>query len=482
MGTVKLPYLNILQYFFPALEKMSSSSVCETTEERPVIAKSDTEKNGRTKARKKKELKNMEQILKSVHNLDTEAKLQAVCEKYAELMEEQKETQSAVKTYERHLQVLQREKEHLQTENSKGILARSRLEELCRELQRQNKVVKEESMLRIKEEEERRKEVATKFQTTLSEVSSLLQQNNEKNNKLREENSEMAAKLQMLCDQYTLREQHLDKLGKQYDIERQLNEARLAKARMEAAEDKEKMLREKQNLLLELTEYQKKSQAQQQEEVALRQQLSMYTDKYDDFQKALTSSNRTFVGFKDQMDAMTKKLKKLEKETATWKSRWEKRNATLLDMATEKKRRDADLLAVTKQLAQLEKLCRALQTERTSLISQLKAKTQQPLSLAEESQLKEDFLIHQDQEASQDQNVPQDQQVLQDTPVSQLAQEQQDLQDSSDSQLAQDKEIPQEQEDLQVASDPQPLQQESITDVQDPVEVPLVTDIAPAIS
>ena len=134
-------------------------------------------------------------------------------------------------------------------------------------------------------------------------------------------------------------------------------------------------------------------------------------------------------------------------------------------MATEKKRRDADLLAVTKQLAQLEKLCRALQTERTSLISQLKAKTQQPLSLAEESQLKEvgeesqlelpihqkdhqdssvilvfcfffgkhfkiltvffnyyfvllqDFLIHQDQEASQDQNVPQDQQVLQDTQV-----------------------------------------------------------------
>ena len=105
-------------------------------------------------------------------------------------------------------------------------------------------------MLRIKEEEERRKEVATKFQTTLSEVSTLLQQNNEKNNKLREENSEMAVKLQMLCDQYTLREQHLDKLGKQYDIERQLNEARLAKTRMEAAEDKEKMLREKQNLLL----------------------------------------------------------------------------------------------------------------------------------------------------------------------------------------------------------------------------------------
>jgi Myosin-like coiled-coil protein len=105
-------------------------------------------------------------------------------------------------------------------------------------------------MLKIREEEERRKEVATKFQTTLSEVSTLLQQNNDKNNKLREENGEMAQRLQMLCDQYTLREQHLEKLAKQYDIERQLNEAKLAKTRMEFAEDKEKTLREKQQLLI----------------------------------------------------------------------------------------------------------------------------------------------------------------------------------------------------------------------------------------
>ena len=145
---------------------MSNLSVCENIEEKSVIAKPDQEKDGRTKARKKKELKNVEHILKSVHSLESEAKLQvssswlpsigfvflkiwfclqAVCGKYAELVEDQKETQSAVKTYERHFQVIQREKEQLQTENSKSILARSRLEELCRELQRQNKVIKGES-------------------------------------------------------------------------------------------------------------------------------------------------------------------------------------------------------------------------------------------------------------------------------------------------------------------------------------------------
>jgi hypothetical protein len=38
--------------------------------------------------------------------------------------------------------IVQREKEQLQTEHSKAILTRSRLESLCRELQRQNKAIK----------------------------------------------------------------------------------------------------------------------------------------------------------------------------------------------------------------------------------------------------------------------------------------------------------------------------------------------------
>ena len=88
--------------------------------------------------------------------------------------------------------------------------------------------------------------------------------------------------------------------------------------------------------------------------------------------QALSSSNQTFVGFKDQMDAMTKKLKTLEKETASWKQRWEKSNATLLEMLADKKRRDADLAGATKQLEALQKLCRAMQTERGLLLQKIK--------------------------------------------------------------------------------------------------------------
>ncbi|XP_046440700.1 alpha-taxilin-like [Daphnia pulex] len=369
---------------------MSSSKSEELSQAIADILKAGGEKNEKSKSRKK-EMRGVEVLLKSMNNLTTEEKLKVLTQKYAELLEENRSTAASLKNNEKHMTVLQKEKEQLQMENGKSLLARSRLEELCRELQRQNKVVKEESMLRVREEEERRKEVSTKFQTTLSEVSALLQQNNDKNQKLRDENSEMATKLQMLCDQYSLREQHLEKLGKQYDIERQLNEAKLAKIRMDSAEAKEKLLKEKQILLLDLTEYQKKCQVMQEEEVGLRHQLSMYTDKYDDFQKALKASNQQFSCFKTQMDEMTKKLKSLEKETALWKQRWEKSNSLLTEMASEKKQRDSELLTTTKQLAQLEKLCRAMQTERASLITEIKSIKMAPFGELSESTTNEGF-------------------------------------------------------------------------------------------
>ena len=59
-----------------------------------------------------------------------------------------------------------REKDQLQNEHSKAVLAKSKLESLCRELQRHNKLVKEESSARAKEEEEKRKQVTTRFQVS----------------------------------------------------------------------------------------------------------------------------------------------------------------------------------------------------------------------------------------------------------------------------------------------------------------------------
>jgi cell division protein FtsB len=57
--------------------------------------------------------------------------------------------------------------------------------------------------------------------------------------------------------------------------------------------------------LQELTQYQAKCQELQATELNLRSQISLYTDKYDEFQKALTMSNELLGGFKGEMEKVS---------------------------------------------------------------------------------------------------------------------------------------------------------------------------------
>ena len=169
--------------------------------------------------------------------------------------------QSAIRKLEQRVEQLLKEKASMESEQSRALLTRSRLEGLCRELQKQNKLVKvckwlnsrarrlgltekegiglhhpniwaglmwsviwsmtwpviwlvtwnvawpwpapqEESVAKIREEEEKRREVSAKFQTTLSDITGTMNENNQKNTKLTEENIEMSKKLKSLCEQY----------------------------------------------------------------------------------------------------------------------------------------------------------------------------------------------------------------------------------------------------------------------------------------
>lgn len=69
---------------------------------------------------------------------------------------------------------------------------------------------------------------------------------------------------------------------------------------------------------------------------------------------------------------MAKNTRKLEKETLEWKSKWEKSNAILIELATEKKERDEHAARCSKQVDQLQKLLRALQNERSHLYKVLR--------------------------------------------------------------------------------------------------------------
>ncbi|KAK8407597.1 hypothetical protein O3P69_002271 [Scylla paramamosain] len=334
----------------------------------------ETKPNKQLTQKKDKKIKERDGGVKAITTalkaLPPEEQVSTLLAKYAEMAEENKRLQMSTKTVERQVQVLQRDKDQLESEHTKVILAKSKLESLCRELQKQNKLIKEENLARLREEEERRKEVSTKFNVTLSEISNLMKENSDKNSKLRDENQDMATRLQDLIKQYESRESHVQKMVKQKELQCQLSEARMAKQQIEMTEDREKMLLEKKTLLEEVAAYQKKTQEMSLNEISLRTQLNSYMEKYEDFQKTLEKSNQIFHTFKKEMEEMAKKIKKTEKDTKSWKERWEGANKALLEMVTERSLLEKQLDLQVKQNKQLQNLCRALQQQLTEIRKQ----------------------------------------------------------------------------------------------------------------
>ncbi|XP_019515000.1 PREDICTED: alpha-taxilin isoform X1 [Hipposideros armiger] len=323
-------------------------------------------------------------LMQTLNTLSTpEEKLAALCKKYAELLEEHRNSQKQMKLLQKKQSQLVQEKDHLRGEHSKAILARSKLESLCRELQRHNRSLKEEGVQRAREEEEKRKEVTSHFQVTLNDIQLQMEQHNERNSKLRQENMELAERLKKLIEQYELREEHIDKVFKHKDLQQQLVDAKLQQAQEMLKEAEERHQREKDFLLKEAVESQRMCELMKQQETHLKQQLALYTEKFEEFQNTLSKSSEVFTTFKQEMEKMTKKIKKLEKETTVYRSRWESSNKALLEMAEEKTLRDKELEGLQVKIQRLEKLCRALQTERNDLnkrVQDLSAGGQGPLT------------------------------------------------------------------------------------------------------
>lgn len=78
-----------------------------------------------------------------------------------------KKIQLNSKEVEKTVANVNKQKELIQNDYNKSLLAKDKLESLCRELQRHNKIIKEENLQRIKEEEEKRKDITSKFQVNL---------------------------------------------------------------------------------------------------------------------------------------------------------------------------------------------------------------------------------------------------------------------------------------------------------------------------
>ncbi|XP_023694843.2 taxilin beta b [Paramormyrops kingsleyae] len=307
-------------------------------------------------------------LMQNLNKLSTtDAKLEAIIKKHAELLEEHRTDQKQLKVLQKKLVHVMKEKDLLQSEHSRAVLARSKLEGLCRELQRHNKTLKEETLQRCREDDLKRKEITTHFQNTLTDIQTQIEEHSDRNTKLCKENSDLAEKLKGLIAQYDQREANLEKVFKHRDLQQKLAETKLEQAKLLLKEEGEKHKNEKECLLTQTAELAMQVKILKEQESAMKAQLSMYSEKFDEFQGTVSKSKDIYSTFKQDMEKMSKKIKKLEKESNTWRTRFEGCNKALVNMVEEKTLRDKELELCTEKIQRLEKLCRALQEERKDL-------------------------------------------------------------------------------------------------------------------
>jgi chromosome segregation ATPase len=242
------------------------------------------------------------------------------------------------------------------TERDSAIAVRNKLESLCRELQRQNKLLMDECKRVASDGQNMRLELSGSFQVAIKEVSvKLEEQKNECLGQLKE-NEMLRTKLKHLADQYALSEQQYAQKLKQKTLELQI-------ADLKMKQHEEKILQEQSQMKI----YAEQVSQLLGTEKNLRLQLTSDGEKFQQFQEALAKSNEVFETFKQEIEKMTKSIKGLKKENAFLKSKSEKSDVTLIELVDEREGLKKQLEKTKNQKAKLESLCRSMQAERKEI-------------------------------------------------------------------------------------------------------------------
>uniref|UniRef100_A0AAV2K8F5 Beta-taxilin n=1 Tax=Knipowitschia caucasica TaxID=637954 RepID=A0AAV2K8F5_KNICA len=301
-----------------------------------------------------------------------EEKLQELVKKYAEMASLRRSDEHKLHLLQRKFSQLLDDRQLLQKEQRNNLMARSKLEALCRELQRAYTVLREQTIESCREEEKKRNEMTSHFQEMLTEIQAQIEQHNVRNDKLCTENNSLTDKLEGLMNQCELREESLEKINKHRDLQQKLTEARLAQANALLVEAEDKHKREKEYLLREAIDKTKKCFGLKEQELSMKKKLALYAQKFDEFQATLAKSNEIFHRFKKEMDNMSEKMKTLEKESNLWKTRFENCNKALTDMLEERTEKSKEYDLFVLKIHKLEKLCRSLQDERKILYDKIR--------------------------------------------------------------------------------------------------------------
>jgi len=223
---------------------------------------------------------------------------------------------------------------------------KDRLELLCRELQRQNKTVMEETKKITFEESNKRITLQNKFETSLEEVAQKLREQGEDRIKQMEENNSLRERLAEYVSKFDEYQGAIKKQMETKDLEIQLKEAK-AEQRLEMMKQELEKFSKSISTSVEL----------EKENTILRRNLEEYGEKFNEFHSTVTKTNELNQACKNELSNLMKKNNTLEKETKSLREK-------LVHVTLTGIEKDKAINTAETQVDNLKSLCRTLQNER----------------------------------------------------------------------------------------------------------------------
>lgn len=272
----------------------------------------------------------------SDRNVGIEDRLQYLQTKYTQQVADQGRLEKQLLTVQQELDTAGKDRDKAQSELKKANMLKDRLQELCRQLQRENRDVMEDCKKRAEEEHKQRAGLQQRFTDAINDVTSKMDQQQQERAKQIAENDALREKLTGFLQQYELQEAHFAQQLHSKDLEVQLANAKFEQQAAVAAQAEMKAeLYERQNTELSRVHQEAAQQLdhlsvlKEQNAVLghtnkeLKTQLDHYYLKFEDFQQTLVKSNQMFDNLRAEMEQQNKMRKQLIKDREETRKRLE---------------------------------------------------------------------------------------------------------------------------------------------------------------
>jgi len=250
--------------------------------------------------------------------------------------------------------------------------ARNAMKTLNEAYKKQIKLVKEESELRLEEEQAKRQDTMGGYSSSMSELAALLETQQNQNGRMAGENVDMMAQMKLLIGETEKREKAIQRMQQEFELQLKLLEHQVAKAQIEKAEVKADMTKERLEITQELTLERERSKNLEETVKLLKEQADVYQKQMEELQMGAGKNTKSFQHFKTQIDKLTNQMVHLERDTASWREKYEVSSQQVKRMNTATMDKDKECLALKKKLESMVKLNKTLTEERSSLIQKVK--------------------------------------------------------------------------------------------------------------